>query len=61
MPKNKTNLLNYIAVFGNAIYFLWVLWNGIDEGGKTTPVQTISFIGVLFLFIFNIVLLLRRR
>jgi hypothetical protein len=58
---NKNNfytLLRYAALFGNVIYILWLLYNGIDEGFRgINTVQGIAVMGMMVLLILNIVLL----
>lgn len=49
----------YVALIGDALYFLWVLYNGIDEGFAGTPVQMVSAIGLLVLLALNAVLVYR--
>ena len=58
--KNLLNYLKYIAIFGNIIYILWIIYNGIDEGFKAGSVQIVSFIGIILLLILNIFLLLSK-
>ena len=55
------NLLRYIAIGGNIIYILWILRNGIGEGFSGTIVQIVSYIGLIFLLILNIVIIYRCR
>jgi hypothetical protein len=52
--------LGYIAVLGNILFILWLLYNGIDEGFKATPYQLMSYIGLTLLLILNSYLVLRR-
>jgi len=54
--------LTRIAVLGNAVYVLWIVYNGIDEWGKPIgAVEAVSYIGLVVLLILNIVLLTRWR
>ena len=56
---NKKRIFRYIALFGNVIYVLWILYNGINEGYKNIfSVQTIVLIGLIFLLTINFFLLL---
>ena len=50
-------LLRYAAILGNVVYILWVTYNGINEGFSGSPVQIVSYIGLVALLILNIVLL----
>ncbi len=53
--------LKYIAIFGNVIYILWIVYNGIDDGFRDIgSIQTISLIGLLVLLILNSVLFLKE-
>jgi hypothetical protein len=53
--------LRYIALFGNAIYILWIVYNGIDDGFRNIgSVQAVSLIGLLCLLVLNIFLLRKR-
>lgn len=58
--KKMLNLLRYAAIFLNAVYILFLLYNGIDEGFNF-KVQSIAPIGMIFLLILNIVLLYYKR
>jgi hypothetical protein len=51
------NLLRFAAIFGNVLFILWITYNGIDEGFKGTPMQVVSYIGLVSLLSLNIVLL----
>jgi hypothetical protein len=56
------NIIWYIVIFGNLVYILFLLYNGIDEGFKDIgSVQSIAPIGMIFLLILNIALLYRAR
>ena len=60
MEIHKT--LRNIALCGDVIYILWVLYNGIDEGFKNIgSVQAIVLIGLILLLAINIFLLLCKR
>ena len=50
-------LFRYVAVLGNVLYILWVTYNGINEGFRGSPVQVVSYIGLVTLLMLNIVLL----
>jgi len=49
------------ALFGNAIYFLWIVWNAIDEDGKVAPVEACSYVGLLLLLVLNFFLIYRAN
>lgn len=58
--NNLYKTLRYVALFGNAVFFLWIIVNGIDEGFKGTAVEMISYIVLLALLAVNFVLLCKR-
>jgi hypothetical protein len=54
--------LRYIALTGNTIFILWIVWNGIDEDSRTVgKVEAASLTGLLLLLALNIVLLWKQR
>lgn len=53
-------LLTFAAVLGNALFILWMLYNGIDEGFRATPYQLMSYIGLTVLLLLNSFLILRK-
>jgi hypothetical protein len=53
--------LRYLTIIGNAIFVLWILYNGIDEGFKANLVQIVSYLSLIFLLILNIFLLFRSQ
>lgn len=53
LPK----ILLMIALPGNAIYLIWVIFNGINDGFDATPFQKMSYFGLLTLLVINLVLL----
>jgi hypothetical protein len=65
MIKNNStifDLLRTIAITGNALFVLWILYNGIDEGSQgATIYQIISYISLIFLLILNSFLLFRNQ
>ena len=54
------NFLRYIAIAGNIILVLWILRNGINEGFRGTPVEIVSYIGLMLLLVLNSILIYRR-
>jgi hypothetical protein len=50
-------LLRYLAVLGNTVFILWILYNGIDEGFQGTRVEVFSYIALILLLSLNAVLL----
>ena len=63
MDKNFKiyKILRIIAVIGNVLYFLWILYNGIDERfANIGTVQGVSLIGLMVLLVINIFLFFRK-
>ena len=55
-------LLGRIALAGNVIYILWIIYNGIDEGFKGVgTVQAISLTGIVILLGLNAALLWKQK
>lgn len=59
--KKWYNIFRYIAVFGNIIFIIWILYNGFDESFKGSIVQIISYLGLIVLLVLNIVLICRNK
>jgi len=55
------DLFRPIAIFGNIIFILWILLNGINEGFSGTVLAKISYIALLILLALNAILLYRRH
>ncbi len=53
-------VLKVLAVAGNALFILWMLYNGIDEGFRASAYQLASYVGLTLLLLFNSVLLFVR-
>ena len=51
-------LIRNIAITGNAVYVLWILFNAIDDGFKASLVEIVSCVGLVALLITNTVLLI---
>lgn len=54
-------LLTWSTVAGNALFVLWVTYNGIDEGFKGTLPEKISYITLIGLLTTNVFLILRKK
>lgn len=53
--------LRYIAITGNIIYILWIVYNGIDEGARNVgKVEAVSLLGLLFLLTLNVIIILNK-
>ena len=66
--KNKLNeffntqpkvfiILRFIILFGNFIFILWIIRNGINEGFKATIVEKVSISGLLLLLLLNSIII----
>jgi hypothetical protein len=53
--------LRFVAIAGNVLYLLWVMYNGVSEGFRGTPVYIVTMIGVMGLFVLNAVILALDR
>jgi hypothetical protein len=53
-------VLKLIAVAGNILFILWMLYNGIDEGFRASAYQLASYVGLTLLLILNSVLLFTK-
>lgn len=64
MENQKSALagfLTWIAVSGNILFILWILYNGIREDFQGTPLEKISYISLMGLLAINAILLVLRR
>jgi len=55
------NLVRYLAIAGNIMLFLWILYNGINESFQGTPLEIISYIGLMIVLFVNAFLLYSRQ
>jgi len=54
--------LKLIALLGNILYILWIVYNAIDDGfNKAGMVQIISLGGLLVLLALNIIILKKQK
>lgn len=54
--------LKSIILFGDIIYILWILYNGIDEGFRNIfSVQGIVPAGLMLLLLLNFIVLWRQK
>ena len=62
MDKNDIyNFFKTIAIIGNILFILWMLYNGMDEGFKAGPVELVSIVGLIGLLILNTILIARKK
>ncbi len=63
MEKEKSpiiELLSWLAIVGNILFVLWILYNGINESFQGTTIEKISYITLMGLLAVNAFLLLRK-
>ncbi len=53
--------LKWAAISGSALFVLWIVYNGIDSGFRPTPVELVSYLGLIAVLLLNIVVLSRSR
>ena len=54
-------LLSIVAIAGNILFVLWILYNGINESFQGTTVEKISYITLMGLLAVDAFLLIRSR
>jgi len=53
--------LKYVALAGDVLFILWIIYNAIDEGfSDAGSVQSIALTGLICLLVLNIWLLYRE-
>ena len=63
MEKEKSpiiELLSWLAIAGNILFVLWILYNGVNESFQGTKIEKISYITLMGLLAVNVFLLLRK-
>jgi len=56
--KRVVEWARYVAVGGNVVFILWLLYNGIDEGFRARGPELASLVGLLVLLGLNSFLLM---
>jgi hypothetical protein len=51
------NLLRYVAIAGNMLFVLWILYNGMSEGFRGTRIEVISYVGLVVLLLLNVLVI----
>ena len=54
-------LLSWLAIAGNILFVLWILYNGINESFQGTTIEKISYITLMGLLAVNALLLIRKN
>ena len=55
------NRLRTLVIAGNLLMFLWILYNGINEGFRATPIETASYLALMMLLLINAVVLFGKN
>jgi hypothetical protein len=55
--KQVLILIKYLAIAGNIIFVLWILYNGISEGFVGSALEKLSYIGLMGLLTLNTILI----
>ena len=53
--------LSWLAIAGNILFVLWILYNGINESFQGTTIEKISYITLMGLLAVNALLLIRKN
>ncbi len=53
--------LTILAVLGNVLFILWILYNGMNEGFSGSLIEKVSYLGLMGLLAVNSFLLLGRN
>ena len=64
MEKEKLpliELITWVAVTGNILFVLWILYNGMNENFQGTAIEKISYTMLIVLLAVNTFLLIRKR
>ena len=59
--KEMKKYLTFLAVTGNVVFILWILYNGINEGFKGTMIERVSYLVLIMLLAINSFLLLGSK
>ena len=61
MKNEFLKILRPLAIIGNALFILWIVYNAIDERGKgQSPVATVALSALVGLLIINLFLLSQK-
>jgi len=56
----SNHIIKYSVIAGNALYILWIIYNGIDSGFSGRPVEVVALLGLLVLLTLNSILVARK-
>jgi hypothetical protein len=54
-------MLSFLAIAGNILFVLWILYNGINENFQGTTIEKISYVTLMGLLTVNAFLLIQNR
>jgi hypothetical protein len=58
---NMIKLLKPVALFGNGLYILWILFNAMDERSQgTRPLEAAVLLGLIVLLTINIIVIYKK-
>ena len=55
------DFVRYLAALGNAVFFLWFFYNGVDSGFTGTRVEVAGWIGMFALLAWSVVALVTLK
>ncbi len=56
------NLFRPIALTGDALFILWILYNGIDEGARNVgKMEAVALTSLVILLVLNFILLWKKK
>ncbi len=58
--KEMLKLFKRMAIVGNILFVLWLVFNGIDEGFQASPLQKLSYLTLITLLLVNAWLLAKN-
>ena len=62
MNQQNHKILSLIAVLGDIVYILWILYNAVDEGFKNIrSIEAVALGGLIILLLINIKLINERK
>ncbi len=60
--KNRTlNFLRVVAIAGNVLFVIWILFNAMDVGWRGTPAEIIASLSLIFILGLNVFLITKKK
>jgi hypothetical protein len=50
-------IIRSLVILGDILYFLWIFYNGIDDDFHASPMQLVSYVGILILLVVNAIII----